>query len=294
MAAAADHEVFGIYAVWFEGAGDEDREELDRFLECLVYGSNLNSYWHGEVGIELRGSWTVPPPSTSLEWTDVHAYLTPHVESGLVPPPQTDETPLYLVFGGAPTLFVDACGKNSQASVAGRDAGVAIVRNFPLCWPTGDTVRTETQIALHEIVETVDRVLGYGTCAGGGTCRGAAICKDPCDTFVGLNCPGAPAATWTGCKGGQVEGWVVQKLGYTGRDPEKCDQCMECDFTTRACDASEPTCAAVPPRTDPPNTTPARGCTIGADDKHARWGDAFWCCVMLCGAGASRRPRSVT
>lgn len=35
---------FGLYAVWFAGAGDESRAELDRFLGCVVDGSNLNHY----------------------------------------------------------------------------------------------------------------------------------------------------------------------------------------------------------------------------------------------------------
>lgn len=290
---AADHAVFGIYAVWFEGDRDDDREEIDRFLECLVYGSNLNSYWHGEAGLELRGSWAIPPPATSIEWDEVYAYLTPHVESGLLPTAQAGETPLYLVFGGGPTLYVDACGKNSQASVAGLNAGVAIVRNFPLCWPTGDTLRTETQIAMHEIVETVDRVLGYGTCAGGGTCRGLGFCEDPCDTFVGLSCPGAPTATWTGCGGGQVEGWLVQKLGYEGRDPALCDMCTVCDFTPRACGDADPQCASVPPRSDPPNATPARGCSVHADDLGGDASGIFigWVLILVQSARRRRSPR---
>ncbi len=270
--AAAEHLEFGIYALWFAGQYDDDRAEIDRFLECLVDSSNINSYWHGEVGLQVRGSWALPPPESTIEWPEVSAYLTPLVESGQLPPPRADETPLYLVFAGAPTIHVGACGRNDQASVAGRNAGIGIVRNFPLCWPTGDRVRTETQIAMHEIVETVDRVLGYGTCAAGGTCRGRGICTDNCDTFVGLDCPGAPATTWTGCDGGQVEGWVVQKLGYAGRDPALCDSCMECDFTPLACDESDPQCAAVPPRTAAPNEAPAGGCTINSGDRRAPGG----------------------
>ena len=291
--AAADHVEFGIYALWVEGEQDEDRVEIDRFLECLVYGSNLNSYWHGEAGLELRGSWVVPAPASTIEWDEVSAYLTPQVEYGLVPPPKAEETPLYLVFGGESMIHVGACGRNNQASVAGRDAGIAIVRTFPLCWPTGDTLRTETQIAMHEIVETVDRVLGYGTCAAGGTCRGRGICTDPCDTFVGLRCSGAPVATWTGCGGGQVEGWLVQKVGYAGRDPALCDSCMECDFTPRACGDADPDCAAVPARTSAPNETSTCACTIGVADQGARGGSRaglFIVGLFLVARGA-RRPR---
>ena len=37
-ARAEGHRVFGIYALWFAGSGDEDREQIDRFLDCLVNG----------------------------------------------------------------------------------------------------------------------------------------------------------------------------------------------------------------------------------------------------------------
>jgi hypothetical protein len=249
-ARAQEHRVFGIYAVWFTGSHDADRERIDQFLDCLVHHSNLNQYWQGEAGIEVRGSWALPPPPERLDWDQLaEQWLTPNVgtPSGL-PVPQSGETPLYLVFGGKPDVWVGACGRNSQATVADRLAGVGVVRNGEECWPSGDMLRTETQVALHEIVETVDRVLGYGTCAAGGACNGKAICKNPCDTFIGLECPGAPKASWTGCDKTQVDGWVIQKLGYAGRDPNRCESCAPCDFTPRVCRDDEPDCARVPPR----------------------------------------------
>ena len=123
-------------------------------------------------------------------------WLTPRVgvSTGL-PVARADETPLYLVFGGQPDVLIGACGINSVADVAGRHSGVGFVRNSPLCWPTGNRLRTETQIATHEIVETMDRALGYGACAADGTCEGQQICPGACDSFVGLVCPGAPTAT---------------------------------------------------------------------------------------------------
>lgn len=234
--------IFGLYAVWFAGSGDADRAELDRFLSCLIEGSTLNQYWKGEARIELRGSFALPPPPARLDWEEVaEKWLTPHVgtPSGL-PSAQPSETPLYLVFGGQPNVFVSACGINSVAEVAGRRSGVGFVRNSQQCWPTGNLVRTETQIATHEIVETVDRALGYGTCAAGGTCRGLQICPGACDSFVGLACPGAPTGSYTGCDGRVVDGWVIQKLGYAGRDPAHCEECMECDFTPTVCPVNTP------------------------------------------------------
>lgn len=249
-AQAEGHRVFGIYALWFDGSNDEDREQIDRFLDCLVNGSNLNSYWQGEAGVELRGSWALPPPPRRLDWDELPSqWIGPQIGApGGLPDPRSDETPLYLVFGGRPDLWTGACGRNAAVELAGREAGVGIVRVDPPCWPTGDPLRSETQIALHEIVETVDRTLGYGACAAGGACRGAAVCEDHCDTFVGLQCPGAPTGSWTGCSGGRVDGWVIQKLGYAGRDPDRCEACAPCDFTPTACAPDEPDCARVPPR----------------------------------------------
>lgn len=255
--------VFGLYAVWFEGSNDTNRAEIDRFLDCLIDGSTLNRYWKGEARVELRGSFALPRPPRKLDWHALPTeWLSPRIGMAGGPPRAPEgETPLYLIFGGDPDLWTGACGRNHEAVVAGRRSGVGVVRNKPLCWPTGDVLRTETQIAVHEIVETVDRALGYGTCAAGGTCRGRAICADRCDTFVGLQCPGAPAGTYTGCDGGQVDGWVIQKLGYAGRDPARCDRCMACDFTPEACpDGSD--CGRAPPPEVPASD---RGCaTVGA------------------------------
>lgn len=241
-AAALQSDTFGLYVVWFEGAGDDDRAEIDRFLECLVDGSNLHDFWDGQVTLVRRGSSALAVPAERLDYRDVAAWLTPHVEAGRLPSPRPDETPVYLLIGGEPHVWVGACGRNGEGTVANRRAGVGVVRNQPLCWPTGDRLRTETQILAHELVETVDRLLGHGTCAGGGACRGRAVCSDHCDTFVGLQCPGAPTSTWTGCEGGRVEGWVVQKFSRAGRDPALCDRCSACDFTPRACRPGEPGC----------------------------------------------------
>lgn len=241
-AGTARPEVFGLYALWFEGSGDEDRQEIDRFLECLIDGSTLNHYWQDEARVEVRGSFALPPPGRLLEWDELAlTWIEPQI-GAVLPTPRADEIPLYLVFGGHPDVFVGACGRNSVAMLAGRFTGVGVVRNSPLCWPTGDRVRTETQIAAHEIVETVDRALGHGTCAGGGTCRGRSICEGYCDTFVGLQCPGAPTGSFVGCEGRQVDGWVIQRFGHEGREPDRCEACIECDFTPELCPADRPSC----------------------------------------------------
>lgn len=244
----ADHpeppRVFGLYVVWIQGSNDADRALIDDFLRCLVDGSNLNHYFRGEARVERRGSWALPAPDRTLDHDELaDAWLLPAIgDPAGLPSPSPDETPLYLVFGGPPDLWVGACGRNATARFGGRTVGLGIVRNGVECWPTGDMLRTETQIAAHEIVETVDRVLGYGTCAAGGACRGKGICADRCDTFTGLQCPGAPVGSYTGCDGGRVDGWVVQKLTYAGRDPARCDACTACDFTLEACAPGAPDC----------------------------------------------------
>jgi hypothetical protein len=239
--------VFGVYAVWMADAHDANRGEIDRFLDCLIHGSTLNQFWRGEAVLEMRGSWSLPPPKTSIHWEELPGvWLDPAVgaPSGL-PAARGDEIPLYLVFAARERVHVGACGINAQAKIGGRNAGVGIVRVGESCWPTGDSLRSETQIAMHELVETVDRVLGYGTCAAGGACGGSSICPDFCDAFVGLACEGAPTGSPTGCAGRRVDGWVVQKLGYGGREPGRCDTCGPCEFTPVACAADAPACSVV-------------------------------------------------
>lgn len=244
---ATTPQVFGLYAVWIDGSNDAHRAEIDRFLECLIGGSTLNHYWRGEARVERRGSFVLSPPGARLERDEIGpALVLPQIGAALPAPPD-GETPLYLLFGGQPDLYLNACGTNGTLDIGGRVAGLGVVRNSRACWPTGDLLRSETQIAVHEIVETVDRVLGYGTCAGGGACRGRAICADRCATFVGLQCPGAPTGTYTGCDGAQVDGWVIQRLGYSGRDPAACDACAPCDFTPRVCPSDEPRCGLALP-----------------------------------------------
>jgi hypothetical protein len=291
-AAAQDHQVVGVYAIWFAGHGDGNRAELDRFFECLVDGSNLNSYWQGEAGLEFRGSWALAAPAEALAPDEVAGWLALHVAAGAVPPARVEEIPLYVVIGGQPKLALGSCGRVVQADVGGRHSGVALVRNAPLCWPTGDTLRTETQIAMHEIVETADALLGYAACAADGACEGAAECEGRCATFVGLTCPGAPTASWTGCDGGQVDGWVVQKLSYAGRLEKHCGGCVTCDFTPLACAAGDPTCAAVPARQSPPVAATGDGGGCGGSGARPISGGLFLLLMSLLALGAvSRRVR---
>lgn len=238
----------GVYAVWLNGHEDGDRDQLDAFFDCLLAGSNLNQFWDGEVDFAYRGSFGVTPPQTQLVYSDAGDWLRSAVDRGEITVDSRDDRSAYVVFASGldVALLTNACGRTAVERIQGRHSAVAFVRNYPLCWPTRDSVRNETQLAMHELVEGVDRLLGDAPCAGDGSCEGFFTCSDPCDTFVGLECEGAPVGSWTGCRGGAVDGWVVQKVARAGRDWANCDTCMHCDFTPRLCAPGEPGCGATP------------------------------------------------
>ena len=101
----------------------------------------------------------------------------------------------------------------------------------PPCWPGASVVRSETQIAMHEIAEGIDLAIGHQGCVANGRCEGGAKCDRPCDGFTGLFCEGAPEETPTGCGAQRVRGWAVQRLAHKGWDTDECPDCAECDFT---------------------------------------------------------------
>ncbi|MCB9737864.1 MAG: hypothetical protein H6747_01275 [Deltaproteobacteria bacterium] len=232
---------FVVQPVWFAGLGDGDRPTLDRFLHCLIEGSNLASFWDGAVALRLAPSVTLPAPAT-LTGTSAEidaalgTWIGDRLEgAGIQLPAAADATMVLLVFAGWPQVRLAACGHYGKLHLDGREVGLAVVRTAPHCWPTGDVIRSETQIAAHEIVEDIDKLLGYAGCSGDGACEGSSVCPDPCGTFVGLACPGAPTASWTGCGGGKVDGWVIQRFSREGRKEENCHRCTTCEFTPQPC-----------------------------------------------------------
>ncbi len=262
--AAQEPARIGVHALWLEGRNDENRPEIDRFFDCLIGGSTLNQYWQGEAGLAYRGSAALAPPPRRLGYDDVGAWLRAAHRRGEVPRNEADDHSVYVLFSSAMDLHPGGnyCGTTQLVRLGRETVGLALVRNHPHCWPATDRLRTETQVGMHELVEVVDRVLGWAPCAGDGACEGRRACGEPCENFVGLWCPGAPESTWTGCDGGQVRGWVIQSVASEGRRWENCETCMTCDFVPEACPPDAPDCAAVPPRT-------------GALDALPRWtGDA--------------------
>ncbi len=222
--------VVEVRALWMEGA-DEDRADMDRYFECLIYGSNLQSYWEGEVVLQYTGSQVVAPPSSRLRIEDGNAYLAPlRADGELKPVGDPSATTVDIIFGPATHLQLDGCAQLTRIELNERTAGLAMVRVSPSCWPGTTSLRNETQLALHELVEVVDSMLGYASCAAGGACQADGACPLRCDAFVGLMCEGAPTQTATGCGLQVLDGWIVQRLSHEGRDPKNCLRCTTCNF----------------------------------------------------------------
>lgn len=221
----------GVHAVWFEGDAS-DREPFDRFMACLLGGSTYTAYFLGEAELGYRGSFVLPAPGATFTDDSAGQWLETQVARGALPPPLPDETPVYLLLGGAPTVVLpDACGRWSTHTLNGRPMGLALIRRTPSCWGGTEPLRNITQIGMHELTEVADALVGHWGCAGNSACRADGACADSCRNLMGLQCEGAPTQVNTGCGGRVVDGWVVQRLGHEGRDRSRCSECFACDFT---------------------------------------------------------------
>ena len=221
---------FAVRALWLEGSDVEHRVELDAFLRCLIERSNYETFFRGMARISYEGSWVVP-----LAEAEIDAQNRNHAIERMIvalPSASPDAVPVYLVFGlGAQLPMRSACGYHDIGVVDHRRAVLSLVRTDPPCWPGASLVRSETQIAMHEIAEGIDLAIGHQGCVANGRCEGGAKCDRPCDAFTGLFCEGAPEETPTGCGTQRVRGWAVQKLAHKGWDDDECSDCAECDFT---------------------------------------------------------------
>jgi hypothetical protein len=236
-AAQAAPTLYSIYTVWMQGEGDADRGHVDAFMDCLVNSSNFASYWGGSAILSYEGSWDVPPPSAAVDTQGCGAWVDAAIQAGKVPHHQAGSTPVYLVVGSGTSMNMDntgACGRNAPGTVDGVAAGISTVRAVPMCWNTGDALRSETQLSEHEVAEVIDQLKGFWGCSGDGSCEGSSNCgTSACDNFTGLSCTGAPGSVQTGCNGVAVSGWVVQRLSHTEAQPNNCDICTTCDFTVQ-------------------------------------------------------------
>lgn len=222
---------FELSTLWFDRPGAEARAQLDLFLDCLIHGSDLLDFFEGEASVSIAGSWVVPAPAGPTDVRNREHWVEDLVAN--LPTPAEGVVPVYLFLGPAADLPLhSACGYHEVASVNGRRAGLLLVRTSPPCWP-GDTLRTATQISMHELAEGLDELLGNMGCVADGRCEGGGGCPAPCENFTGLWCPGAPEQSFVGCDGRTVRGWVIQRLAHKGQETPDCEPCAACDFTVR-------------------------------------------------------------
>lgn len=265
---------FRVHTIWFADASDE-REDYDRFLECLLEGSTLPVWFEGEAVFENAGSFVVPPPSEPFDVEGSHAFVEKLLSEERLPPTAPGVTPLYMFIVSQPAVVLHDCGRYRDADIGGRRVGIAMVRRKPLCWPGTTVLRNVTQTGMHELSELTDYLLGYAGCSADNSCEGRMSCEDGCQNLVGLACDGAPVNTYTGCGTRHVDGWVVQKLGRAGRARENCLACWPCEFTP---------CALVPGEEPPPecvNRLPTAESTSGWSCATGSGSLAAWLLLVL-------------
>jgi apolipoprotein N-acyltransferase len=227
---AMEPTTFPVRALWLEGADVEHRAELDAFLRCLINESTFAEFFQGKARVKFDGSWVVPLPEGGIETENRNHALEGMIQD--LPPLPPGEVPVYLIFGlGRQLPLQSLCGYHDIGVVNHRKAAISLVRTMPPCWPGASPVRSETQIAMHEIAEGIDQALGHRGCVANGRCEGGGGCDRTCDAFTGLFCEGAPEATPTGCEGQVVRGWAVQRLAHKGWEDDNCAPCAPCDFT---------------------------------------------------------------
>ncbi|MCO4760920.1 MAG: hypothetical protein KC502_05410 [Myxococcales bacterium] len=226
---------FVVHSLWLKGQGEDHRQELDRFQQCLLTRSNFTSFWADQVAIEPGTSQVIAPPSGELTLGhESPSWLSPLVAAAQLPTAKPETVPIYVIYGSAAQLGTSACGKCGLGIVQGRKVAVALVRTTPPCWPGQGIVRGLTQFSEHELSCAVELALGQDHCAADGACEGSGKCPDAPNPFTGLYCPGAPERSYTGWDATPVRGWVVQKLSHKGEGTPNCPACGPCDFTVRS------------------------------------------------------------
>ena len=169
-----------VHSLWLAGPDAGHRAELDRFLQCLLAGSTFVDFWAGRVALDQGGSWVVPAPSEPIGGGEAAAaWLAPALDAAGVPTSPPGVTPIYLVYGEVRRFESAACGRCDAIEVAGRPAGLALVRTSPACWPGQGLVRGLTQYTQHELSCALELLQGQDHCAADGQSQGDARCPDP-------------------------------------------------------------------------------------------------------------------
>jgi MYXO-CTERM domain-containing protein len=232
--ARAAQSTYNLYTIWLQGEGEGNQQRVDDFLSCLVHSSNYLSYWNGQAEIIPQGSWVVPRPASIGDAADIGPFIDSLINSGKIPHNAAGGTPVYEVFldpnQTSTVLGGGTGGRNAPGTVQGATAGFVINTTNPSTyWPYRDALGCETQLAFHEVAEVIDGLRGGDRCAGDCCCEGWCNNAADCGNLIGLDCPGAPQAQPTGCQGGTVTGYLVQRLSHQGASTCNCP--LSCDFT---------------------------------------------------------------
>jgi hypothetical protein len=106
--ARAEPLTVSVQFLWAAGA-DADRQELDRFADCLLHNSNFAAFWSSLVAVTFAGSTVVAPPAAPIDENSEAAYIT---SLGL--PTPADQT-VYVFLSPAAYLSSQECGANAVA-----------------------------------------------------------------------------------------------------------------------------------------------------------------------------------
>ena len=229
--------VYHLYIVWLQGQGEANRQSLDSFVDCLLSHSTYVDYWSGNVLVVPEGSYVVPKPSGALGSTSaVAAFVTQLINDKVIPAPPSYGTPIYEVMDDptqTPSGLVNGVGGlNDKGTVLGKPAGLIINTTNPkgsAFWSLRTALSDETVATQHEVAEVIDTLRGGQGCCGDFCCEGWCNSAPSCGNMDGLQCPGAPAKTFTGSSScGSVNGWLVQTLSHQGA--KTCTGTVTCDF----------------------------------------------------------------
>jgi hypothetical protein len=232
--ARAALEEYDLYVIWLQGEGEGDRANLDQFIGCLLHRTSYEQYWNGSVTIVEAGSYVVPRPSGALgDAANIGPFIQGLITSKAIPSPTGTGVPVYAVMVDpnqtSCSLGGGTGGRNAVGSINGKKVGLIIGTTNPAAfWPARTPLACETTLTEHEVAEVIDGLRGGDQCCGDCCCEGWCNSAPSCANFSGLQCPGAPASTFTGASAcGSVKGFLVQTLSHQGAHtcncPTTCD-----------------------------------------------------------------------
>ena len=260
--AHASLEVYHLYVIWLQGEGEANQKPLDDFIDCLFHHSSFEAYWSGGVLIQEEGSYVVPKPSGSLgDAGQIGPFVTGLINAKKIPPlPSYGKAVYQVMVDPAQTGTVlgnGTGGRNALGTVSGTSVGLILNTTNPSAfWPARTPLGVETQLTEHEVAEVIDGLRGGYECAGDFCCEGWCNNTASCGNLSGLECPGAPASTFTGSSAcGDVKGWLIQSLSHQGA--KTCNGPVTCDFKL------------------------AESCTADSDNLHAPCTSDAQCCSGL-------------